>query len=79
KASNRFIRHLAALQDVLGGLNDAAVTARLLDDIRQVSDVTVGEALGLVSGFLAGEQAHRLAELERLWREFHRIEPFWSK
>lgn len=78
KAARRFIRRLAALQDVLGVLNDAAVTARCLDEIKQRGGADVWEAAGLVAGFLACEQASRLEELERLWRDFHRAEPYWA-
>jgi len=79
KAARRFIRHLADLQDVLGVLNDAAVTARLLSELAPAGEAASREAVGLVMGFLACEQAYRLARLEQLWREFHDIPPYWKK
>ncbi|AEP13044.1 Uncharacterized conserved protein [Chloracidobacterium thermophilum B] len=79
KAARRFIRHLADLQDVLGVLNDAAVTVRLLSELAPAGEAASREAVGLVMGFLACEQAYRLARLEQLWREFHDIPPYWKK
>lgn len=79
KAARRFIRHLADLQDVLGLLNDAAVTGRLLAELVPAGDAALSEAVGLVSGFLAAEQAQGLSRLEQLWREFHDIPPYWKK
>ncbi len=78
KTAQRFIRRLAALQDVLGVLNDAAVTAHCLHEIRQSGGPALGEAIGLVGGFLACEQAYRLEELKQLWRDFHRTPPYWT-
>ncbi|MCS7079915.1 MAG: CHAD domain-containing protein [Chloracidobacterium sp.] len=77
KSARRFIRCLADLQDVLGVLNDAAVTMRCLDAIKQNGGPAVWEAAGFVAGFLACEQARRLEELERLWRDFRRAQPYW--
>jgi len=64
---------------VLGVLNDAAVTARLLSELAPAGEAASREAVGLVMGFLACEQAYRLARLEQLWREFHDIPPYWKK
>jgi len=79
KAARRFIRHLSDLQDVLGALNDAAVTARLLSSLVPAGDAASSEAVGLVTGFLACEQAYRLAKLEQLWHEFQDLPPYWKK
>ncbi|MGQ9898591.1 MAG: CYTH and CHAD domain-containing protein [Acidobacteriota bacterium] len=79
KAARRFTRHLADVQDVLGVLNDAAVTARLLAELAMAGDAARYEAIGLVTGFLACEQVHYLAKLEQLWHEFHDIPPYWKK
>lgn len=77
KAARRFIASLAGLQDVLGVLNDVAVTAHLLQEAKQSGGHAVWEGAGLVAGFLAREQDLRLAELGRHWREFLQTRPYW--
>lgn len=77
KAARRFIDTLAGLQDVLGILNDVAVTAHLLQEAKQAGGQAVWEGAGLVAGFLARERDLRLAELARRWREFRRARPYW--
>lgn len=77
KAARRFISRLAHLQDVLGVLNDVAVTARLLEEAKQAGGTAVWEAAGLVAGFLAHEQAGRLAELGEAWQAFRATKPYW--
>lgn len=77
KRAWRFIGHLAHLQDVLGVLNDVAVTARLLEAAKQAGGVAVWEATGLVAGFLAHEQAERLTELVEAWQAFRATKPYW--
>lgn len=77
KAARRFIAALAGLQDALGVLNDVAVTANLLQEVKQAGGQAVWEGAGLVAGFLAREQDLRLAELEHGWRDFRRVRPYW--
>ncbi|OYT72082.1 MAG: hypothetical protein CFK52_06215 [Chloracidobacterium sp. CP2_5A] len=79
KPARRFLRRLATLQEALGVLNDAAVTARLLDEAKQAGGSAVWEAAGLVVGFLACEQRHRLARLGRLWKRFHKAPSYWAQ
>ncbi len=78
KLARRFIRRLAALQDALGVLNDAAVTARLLDEVKRSGGSAAREAAGLVAGFLACEQRHRLAALGSLWKRFRQAPSYWA-
>lgn len=77
KPAHRFIAALARLQDVLGVLNDVAVTTRLLEEAKQIGGAAVWEAAGLVAGFTAHEQADRLAELAKAWRAFRAVKPYW--
>lgn len=79
KAARRFSARLANLQDVLGVLNDVAVTARLLEEAKQAGGTAVWEGAGLVAGFLAHAQGERLAELARAWQAFRAAKPFWRK
>lgn len=77
KAARGFIARLAALQDVLGILNDVAVTARLLQEVKQTADQAAWEGVGVVAGFLACERELYRGELARVWREFRRVRPYW--
>jgi inorganic triphosphatase YgiF len=77
KAARRFIATLADLQDVLGILNDVAVTGQLLEQAKQAGGPAVFEGAGLVAGYLAREQDLRLADLARCWRAFRQARPYW--
>lgn len=79
KAARRFIGRLAHLQDILGVLNDVAVTARLLEEAKQAGGQAVWEGAGLVAGYLAREQAERLTELAQAWQDFRAVKPYWRK
>ena len=77
-AARPYIKRLAALQDILGDLNDIAVARRLL-----VALAPRGSPLPLASG--AGHVRHALAVRERIlvtslqaaWLAFEKRRPFW--
>lgn len=73
KPARRAIRRLAALQNALGRINDAAVVSALLDALPQHA-----RAGGLVAGFLAAQAAARRAALDGLWRKYRREAVFWA-
>jgi inorganic triphosphatase YgiF len=81
RRSDRMIRRLARLQDVLGHLNDRATADALLDRILARMGGEVGpehrRAAGLVSGWTARGAEDALAQLERRWERFGRARPFW--
>lgn len=77
KAARRFIDRLAHLQDILGVLNDVAVTTRLLDEAKQAGGTAVWEGAGMVAGYLAREQSERLDDLYKAWRDFNATSPYW--
>lgn len=69
---------LSRLQDVLGTLNDAATTARLVENA--LADSRAGEpaeARGIVFGWSAGRADALKRDLNRSWRAFRRNETFW--
>ncbi|RFC39228.1 MAG: adenylate cyclase [Candidatus Nitrotoga sp. LAW] len=74
KRARLYLVALAALQDVLGTLNDAAVTQRLLSEL----PVPRGQAAGIVSGWTACSSRARLQELHQAWRNFTRHKVFWK-
>ncbi len=75
RRARRFLRKLAALQDVLGTLNDAAVADRLLLDLGKRQPKLVEEA-SFARGFLSGDVRGRTEELVRLWHEFSALDPY---
>ena len=74
KRARPYLAALAALQDVLGALNDAAVTQRLLAELA----VSRGQAAGIVSGWMACASRVQLAGLDRAWRGFVRQKVLWK-
>ncbi len=73
-----FLHALAALQNVLGELNDITVTEVL---VRQLAGDrpprALDEALHLFAGWNASQTEHRLEVMKKAWRRFARHKPFW--
>jgi hypothetical protein len=70
---------LAALQEVLGSVNDAATAERLCDALRESGQEPVWpESLGLLRGWAAASARGELEQFERAWKAFRRSEPFWD-
>lgn len=75
----RFIQSLAHLQDVLGLLNDVAVTENLIHHlIGQRPSRALDEALHLFNGWNGCNTRHGLAHMEDVWRSFARTPAFWQ-
>jgi len=74
KATRRFIRHLAALQEALGLLNDGAAAAGLLAQLGRTGE---GYAAGLVNGVVAAGAGAVRAEVRDAWHGFRHADPFW--
>lgn len=67
-----YAESLAALQDLLGTLNDAAVTHRLLVELGENSGtVLLGELVELAA-------TDNLSRLGDAWKQFGRCRPFWK-
>ncbi|MBA4142294.1 MAG: CYTH and CHAD domain-containing protein [Nitrosospira sp.] len=78
KKAKRYIKSLAALQDVLGVINDNAVIVRLLDELPAGEDGTgEREAIGIIRGWSASLALTRKRELDNVWRVFDKNNPFW--
>jgi triphosphatase len=77
KATRRFMRRLARLQDRLGRLNDSSVADGLLGELGATAGARA-HAAGLVRGFLAARSGGARGRIARAWARFHRLEPFWS-
>jgi triphosphatase len=78
KPARRYSKTLAALQDVLGVLNDAATAMVLLQELAPaVGDSMPREARGIVLGWVQGTSHWRLQELEHVWEAFLDGKRFW--
>lgn len=78
KRTRKYIGALAALQDVLGTLNDSATTETLLQEIVAAEDMAAHQhPEGIVLGWVQGATHARLAELARTWDAFIEQKPFW--
>ena len=73
KLAGRYVRRLAALQEQLGWLNDAATTTILLAELR-----ARGRAGGIVLGYTAAEAAFAMRDLPEVWKRFRDAAPFWD-
>jgi len=77
-AVKAYSRGLTGLQDVLGVLNDAAVTGRLLEELAaRDPDPSLGEAIGIVRGWSRQCMLERLGHLSEAWERFEDAKPFW--
>ncbi len=75
RGAGRWSRRLAALQESLGHLNDAAVAAGLMAALGEAGQ---GEAGGLVRGYVAASSADLRGPIAEAWRKLRRLEPFWG-
>ncbi|QGU33275.1 CHAD domain-containing protein [Thermochromatium tepidum] len=73
-----FIDRLKGLQDLLGALNDVAVTSELLADLlAEESDREVIRYAGALIGWRTHQAYDLLKDFEERWREFRRSERPW--
>jgi triphosphatase len=68
------IARAAELQAILGRLNDAEVTARLLDDLRS-DHVELSHAAGIVHGWTQARASDALAHFDAAWKRFRKAAP----
>jgi triphosphatase len=80
KATRRYLKRLAALQEALGLVNDADVAQALLAGLhtnaRKAADLAW--ATGAVAGVTAAAAATARHDAEAAWREFRDAAPFWE-
>jgi len=78
KAVREYLTALAALQELLGGLNDAATVERLMKPLRESGDSRPQtEAPGLVRGWTAAATQARIDQLPQAWDRFRACAIFW--
>jgi inorganic triphosphatase YgiF len=79
ESSQEFLRPLAKVLDVLGILNDIAVTENLIRClIGGHPNRPLDESLYLFTGWNACNAMHRMQCLESSWNRFARKHPFWD-
>lgn len=80
KETTRFLKRVAALQEVLGQMNDAAFSRALVADIMKGDDATAGVryAAGVVEGWHLGHLKDRAAQLKRRWRRLEASPSPWA-
>ncbi|HZP87731.1 MAG TPA: CHAD domain-containing protein [Burkholderiales bacterium] len=76
KAQRRYVRALAALQEHLGALNDAATIETLCSQLGSAS-ADQGEAIGLLRGWSAAGARAQIEQLKPAWKRFRDADPFW--
>jgi inorganic triphosphatase YgiF len=71
---DRYVRRLAALQDALGWLNDAAVADRLLCEI-ETSHPELSGSASFARGYLCAATKQDFPGLAKLWEQFKTMAP----
>jgi inorganic triphosphatase YgiF len=70
---------LAAMQEVLGSLNDAATAERLCEELRDPGqEPGCTESLGILRGWAAATARWQLERFPDAWDAFRDTEPFWD-
>ena len=73
-----FLRDLAALQNILGDLNDIAVTEHLVRDLAgNRPGKPLAESLQLFAGWNASDAMHQLERMRAAWQNLAHSKPFW--
>jgi inorganic triphosphatase YgiF len=73
-----YVQSLSAMQEVLGGLNDAATLLRLLPEALARGRVTDPRVAGMIEGWSAASTHLQLDVLRRAWDHWQRQKPFWK-
>jgi len=73
-----YVESLAAMQDVLGGMNDAATMLRLLEQAQAGARAPDARVAGMIQGWSAASTHLQLDALARAWKRWQRQKPFWK-
>jgi CHAD domain-containing protein len=76
KRTKPYLARLAELQQVLGIINDTAITPQLLAEL-DASSAAAHEAVGYIMAWNASIRARELKRLTRAWPQFKRAKTFW--
>jgi len=79
KRTQRYIGALAALQDILGSMNDAATTVILMQQMTASEhDAAQQQTQGIVLGWVIGRSQSQLTALAATWDKFLARKTFWA-
>ncbi|MBE0620438.1 MAG: CHAD domain-containing protein, partial [Burkholderiales bacterium] len=73
-----YVQSLAAMQDVLGGLNDAATQLHLLEEVMAGVRAPDARIAGMIQGWGAASTHLQLHALDPAWDRWKRQKPFWK-
>jgi len=73
-----YVQSLAGMQEVLGGLNDAATLLRLLPAVMAGAHAPDPRIGGMIEGWSAATTHLQLDALSRAWEHWQRQKPFWK-
>ena len=86
KATGKYIAALAAIQEVLGSLNDALVSRHLVEELERflgdapsVGAVAAARGAGVILGWQAARISSDLSRLTTVWKEFIARKSFWPQ
>ncbi|MEZ5892764.1 MAG: CHAD domain-containing protein [Parvularculaceae bacterium] len=77
-ASAPFFSAMAALQDVLGDINDAASAQEIANDIAEGLGPQSAKAAGFIAGYRCAEASLRAENAKEAWETFAALSPFWK-
>jgi len=77
KAAKPYVRQLGALQDCLGGLNDALVQSSVLEHLSIPRGKTRDRMQGMLDGWHSARIEQGLSHLDREWSALRNMRPFW--
>jgi triphosphatase len=77
RATKKYLRAIAKIQDCLGADNDLTTADRLIRSVSTGDDDKTALAAGFVRGWQAHAQQARLAQNHKNERIARRLEPFW--
>ncbi len=80
RKAKRRSKALAALQEALGAVNDAAVCEELLEQLTAASprNTNLRVASGILRGWYGAISSHSIASLASLWDEYESTPCFWQ-
>ncbi len=73
-----YVQSLAGIQEVLGGLNDAATLLQLLTEANASARTPDPRVGGMLQGWSAASTHLQLDALHRAWGHWQRQKPFWK-
>jgi triphosphatase len=78
KRVRSYVQSLAGMQDVLGGLNDAATLLSLLPEATAGARTPDPRVAGMIEGWSAASTHLQLGALGQAWDQWQRQKPFWK-